>query len=193
MARSGKHPEIRLETFSEVVEKIYDCALEPDSWPDAIRMIAELLQSQRLALAVHNHVNGRNEIAFQLGIENDDYWRQHEETYSRINPLFVPMLMQPVGAVATRSMVIDDDELFESRYYQEWVKPQGLNDVIGVKVLHTEQRQGFLTADRFVSQPRYGEREVRLLTLLSPHICRAVAISDVLNLKTIRSEALRRR
>ena len=31
---------------------------------------------------------------------------------------------------------------------------------------------------------------VRLLTLLSPHVCRAIAISDALNLKTIRSEAL---
>jgi DNA-binding CsgD family transcriptional regulator len=31
---------------------------------------------------------------------------------------------------------------------------------------------------------------VRLLTLLSPHVCRAVAISDALSLKTIRSEAL---
>ena len=129
-------------------------------------------------------------FAFQLGIENDDYWRQHEETYSRINPLFVPMLMQRVGAVATRSMVISDEELFETRFYKEWAKPQGLNDVVGVKVLQTDQRQGFFTADRFVSQPRYGERELRLLTLLSPHICRAVAISDVLNLKTIRSEAL---
>ena len=75
-------------------------------------------------------------------------------------------------------------------FIKEWAKPQGLHDVVGVKVLHTEQRQGFFTADRFVSQPRYGEREVRLLTLLSPHVCRAVAISDVLNLKTIRSEAL---
>ena len=28
------------------------------------------------------------------------------------------------------------------------------------------------------------------MTLLSPHVCRAVAISDALNLKTIRSEAL---
>ena len=77
-----------------------------------------------------------------------------------------------------------------AEFYKEWAKPQGLHDVVGVKVLHTEQRQGFFTADRFVSQPRYGEREVRLLTLLSPHVCRAVAISDVLSLKTIRSEAL---
>jgi DNA-binding CsgD family transcriptional regulator len=31
---------------------------------------------------------------------------------------------------------------------------------------------------------------VRLLTLLTPHFCRAITISDALNLKTIRSEAL---
>ena len=190
MAKSGKHLDVSLETFSKVVEAIYDCALDPNRWQNAISLISDLLQSQRCALAVHNHVDHRNELVFQLGIENDDYWRQHEETYSRLNPLFVPMLMQPVGAVATRAMVVNDDEVFESRFYKEWAKPQGLHDVVGVKVLHTEQRQGFFTADRFVSQPRYGEREVRLLTLLSPHVCRAVAISDVLNLKTIRSEAL---
>ena len=190
MAKSGKHLDVSLETFSKVVEAIYDCALDPNRWQNAISLISDLLQSQRCALAVHNHVDHRNELVFQLGIENDDYWRQHEETYSRLNPLFVPMLMQPVWAVATRAMVVNDDEVFESRFYKEWAKPQGLHDVVGVKVLHTEQRQGFFTADRFVSQPRYGEREVRLLTLLSPHVCRAVAISDVLNLKTIRSEAL---
>ena len=150
MAQKGKPPAVPLETFSKVVEAIYDCALDPNRWPTAISLISDMLQSQRCALAVHNHVNHRNELAFQLGIENNDYWRQHEETYSRINPLFVPMLMQPVGAVATRSMVVSDDEIFESRFYKEWAKPQGLHDVVGVKVLHTDQRQGFLTADRVV-------------------------------------------
>jgi DNA-binding CsgD family transcriptional regulator/PAS domain-containing protein len=87
-------------------------------------------------------------------------------------------------------MLVDDDEFSESRYYQEWVKPQGLRDVVGLKVLQTGQRTGFLAANRDESYPRYGDAEVRLLTLLSPHVCRAVAISDALNLKTIRSEAL---
>ena len=49
---------------------------------------------------------------------------------------------------------------------------------------------GWLAANRFEGQPRYGDAEVRLLTLLSPHVCRAITISDALNLKTIRSEAL---
>ena len=87
-------------------------------------------------------------------------------------------------------MIISDEENAESRFYKEWIVPQGLEDVIGVKVLHSDQRQGFFSADRYAWQPRYGDNEVHLLRLLSPHICRAVAISDVLNLKTLRVEAL---
>jgi DNA-binding CsgD family transcriptional regulator len=49
---------------------------------------------------------------------------------------------------------------------------------------------GWLAANRLEGQPRYGDAEVRLLTLLSPHVCRAITISNVLNLKTIRFEVL---
>jgi DNA-binding CsgD family transcriptional regulator len=92
--------------------------------------------------------------------------------------------------VATRTMLVDDHEFLDTRYYQEWVKPQGLGDMIAVKALQTGQRTGLLVANRHEPHPRYGDAEVRLLTLLAPHICRAVAISDALSLKTIRSEAL---
>ena len=62
--------------------------------------------------------------------------------------------------------------------------------MINFKVTRTDQRIGWLCANRRETHPRYGDAEVRLLTLLSPHVCRAIKISDALNLKTIRSEAL---
>jgi len=95
-----------------------------------------------------------------------------------------------VGKVVTSAMLIPDDELFESRYYQEFLKPQGIGDIIGFLVLKAKRRIGLLTAHRRAPQDRYGNAEVRLLTLLAPHVCRSVAISDALNLKTIKSEAL---
>jgi hypothetical protein len=87
-------------------------------------------------------------------------------------------------------MLVDDQEFLESRFYQEWCKPQNLGYAIVLKALQTGQRMGLLALNRIESQPRYGDREVRLLTLLSPHVCRAITISDALNLKTIRSEVL---
>jgi DNA-binding CsgD family transcriptional regulator/PAS domain-containing protein len=139
---------------------------------------------------VHDCTTNRNELAFGLGYEPDAFWQAHEEKFSRISPFWAPLQLIAIGAVNTRAMLVGDHEFFKSRYYQEWVKPQGLGDTIAVKVLHSDQRLGLLVANRIQSKPRYGEREVHLLTRLSPHVCRAVKISDALNLKTIRSGAL---
>ena len=47
-----------------------------------------------------------------------------------------------------------------------------------LKVLQTEKRIGLLVANRLESYSRYGDAEVQLMGLLSPHICRAITISD---------------
>ena len=57
VAQKAKSSDIPLETFSTVVEAVYDCALDPNRWPNAISLISELLLSQRCALAVHNHAD----------------------------------------------------------------------------------------------------------------------------------------
>jgi DNA-binding CsgD family transcriptional regulator/PAS domain-containing protein len=189
MTKSVKSAEIPLETFSKVVEAIYDCALDPTRWRDAIQLTAELCRSQVCIIAVHDYANGRSELTYNLGFD-ERLFRLHEEKYAAMNPFFSPIRMLPVGTVKTRAMVVDDDEFYESRFYKEWVKPQSLDDALAVKLLHTDQRIGWWAAHTLEGQPRYGDAEVRLMTLLSPHVCRAITISDAFNLKTIRSEAL---
>jgi DNA-binding CsgD family transcriptional regulator len=189
MGEAGDDLNVPLESFSKVVEAIYDCALDPSRWQDTLRMIADLCQSQVCHFNVHDYVNGRTELIVGLGY-SEEFVRLHEEKYAAMNPFWVLGQMQPVGTVVTQAMLIDDAEFHEGRYYKEWVKPQGLLDMMGCKVLQTGQRTGSLVANRRESCPRYDENDVRLLTLLAPHICRAVAISDAFSLKTIRSEAL---
>jgi hypothetical protein len=180
LATSHESPEVSLESFSNVLEAIYACVLDRNLWNDAIPMIAELTRSQRCALVVH--ANDRNELAYHLGYD-EEHWRLNETKYRGVNPFFTPVQLLPLGAVATQAMLVDDDEFLESKYYQEWVKPQALGDVLLMKVFQTEQCTALLAASRLESQPRYGDAEIRLFTLLSPHICRVVAISDVLNFK----------
>ena len=190
VSNSGNCSEISLEAFSKVVEAVYDCALDPNRWHSTVRLIADLCQSQRCVLGVHDYTNARSELNFQLGYEDEHYWRTHEDKYKGLNPTFAPLQLLPVGTVATQVMLVDDNEFLESRFYQEWCKPQGLRDAIAFKVLQTGQRMGVLAANRLLSEPRYGDAEVRLLTLLAPHVCRAVTISDALELKTVWSETL---
>jgi DNA-binding NarL/FixJ family response regulator len=187
--RSGKSSEVPLETFSKVVEAVYDCALDPNDWRDTTRLIADLCRSQTCILGVYDYANRRSELAFNFGY-TEHYIRLHDEKYKDMDPHFIAGQLVPVGTVMTTAMLVDPDEFYQSRFFQEWCNPQGLHDFMGFKVLQTEQRIGFLSTNRSNTLPRYEDTDVRLLSLLSPHVCRAVVISDALNLNTIRSEAL---
>ena len=189
MAKSLKS-EIPLETFSKVVELIYDCALNPNRWIDTADMIAQLVGAEICLLGVHDMKNVHHGVMFRPRGVDESYERLYAEKYAAINPHSVPITLLPVGKVVTTRMINLEQEFLGSRFYQEFMKPQGIFETIGFNVLRTERRIGWLAANRLLDQPRYGDAEVRLLTLLSPHVCRAITISDALNLKTIRSEAL---
>jgi DNA-binding NarL/FixJ family response regulator/PAS domain-containing protein len=191
VANSDNGSDVSLEAFSKVVEAVYDCALDPSRWQDTIRLTGELCRSQTCIITVHDLANERYDLAYKWGHGySEEFHRLHEEKYKFMNPLWPLVPMMPMGAVKTQAMLIDDHELYESRFYREWIKPQGFSDLISFKVLQTDQRIGAWAAHRVEGQPRYADADIRLLSLLSPHVCRAVAISDALNLKTIRSEAL---
>jgi DNA-binding NarL/FixJ family response regulator len=177
------------ETFYQVVEAVYGCALDASRWQETVGMIAELCQSKCCVLGISDLKTGANELTFQVGCD-EHYLRLHEEKYGALNPCLGPLQLVPVGTVVTSAMMIDDYELLRTRYYQEWLKPQGLLDTVGFIVLKAGQRIASLTATRLECEGRYGDAEVRLLNRLTPHVCRSVAVADVFNLKTVKSKVL---
>src|SRR5262249_50192007 len=68
----------------------------------------------------------------------------------------------------------------------------GLLDIIWFPALRTGGRMASLHASRCEKAPQYEQREISLFKLLSPHVCRALAISDVLDISALRSEMLER-
>jgi DNA-binding CsgD family transcriptional regulator len=183
VTKNGERQHIPAETFSKVIGAIYDCALDPSRWQETVGMIGELCRSEYCVLGVLDTRNERIELTFQVGFD--------ESTYELMKRYIGALQLLPVGAVATRAMLLaDDQEFLERRYLRGSGKPQGISDAIGFRVLDTGRRISALAAHRVDPQEPYGDAEVRLLTLLAPHICRSVAISDALNLETIRSEGL---
>ena len=146
MAKSLKS-EIPLETFSKVVESIYDCALDPNRWIDTAGMIAQLVGAEDCLLGVHDMKNVHHGVMFQRGVE-ERYVRLYAEKYAALNPHSVPLQLVPVGKVVTDGMLLDEQEFLRSRFYQEFMKPQGIFEAIGFSVLRTEQRMGWLAANR---------------------------------------------
>jgi len=184
----SEHLVVSAETFYQIVEAVYGCALDASRWQDIVCMIAKLCQSKCCLLAISDLKTGASET-FQVGYDEHDL-RLHEEKYGALNPYLGPLQLVPVGTVMTSAMMIDDYELLQTRYYQEWLKPQGLLDTVGFIVLRLGQRIARLAVTRLECQGRYTDAEVRLITFLAPHVCRSVAISDAFNIKTVKSKVL---
>ena len=98
------------------------------------------------------------------------------ETYGRHLATDDPHILSRLVPVAYRET---------SPYVQEQLKPQGLTDIMGYRLLNTPARFAEIAVTKHERQGLITEREIELGALLLPHIRRAVTISNVLDAKTI--------
>jgi DNA-binding CsgD family transcriptional regulator/PAS domain-containing protein len=179
---------ISAQMLSDTIGAIYDCALDPDRWRDAVRRILELSESQGCGVCVHDMKNFQNDRLFESGYD-PEFSRMHAQNMSD-SPFVAGASLANVGDVATLTLTCSDQELRESRFYREVMQPFGYIDFIGLIGLKTAGRIANLHAGRTDLASRYGERDIGIFRLLSPHICRTLAISDALDIRTLRSEML---
>ncbi|WP_207917191.1 helix-turn-helix transcriptional regulator [Rhizobium sullae] len=106
------------------------------------------------------------------------------------SPMAEADIVSNVGDVSTLSMT--SYELSETRFFRDVLKPFGIQDIIWFPALRTEGRMASMHASRSQKVEHYQKREIDLFKLLSPHVCRALAISDALDIKTLNSEMLER-
>lgn len=179
---------VSAQALSDTIGAIYDCALDPQRWFEAIRRIDELCDSKAGGICVHDLKHVQNTMLFEVG-----YSKEFSHTFQKHyegSPIAAASILGSVGDVNTLARITPDAELFESRFYREALKPFGLLDFIGFMALRTAGRIASIHASRAERQPRYGERDMSLFRLLSPHVCRTLAISDALDIRTLRSEML---
>ncbi len=174
--------------LSDTIGAIYDCALDPCLWPDVCRSIANLAESTAGGICIHDMLHQQNDQLFVFG-HSSKFLDKLGGDYAR-SPMASADIVSSIGDV--RALSMDRSELAESRFFQDVLKPFGLKDIIWFPALRTGGRMASLHASRSEKAEYYQEREINLFKLLSPHVCRALAISDVLDIRALRSDMLER-
>jgi DNA-binding CsgD family transcriptional regulator/PAS domain-containing protein len=177
---------VSAQALSDTIGAIYDCALDPRQWPDTCRKIAELCESTAGGICVHDLRHVQNDQLFVFGYQLE-FLEKLGKHYAQ-SPMAASDVVADIGDVSALSM--ERYELLESRFYREVLKPFGLLDIIWFPALRTGGRMASMHASRGEKAPHYQQREISLFKLLSPHVCRALAISDVLDIRALRSEML---
>ena len=178
--------QVSAQQLSDLIGAIYDCALDPQHWPATCRQIADLCESTGGGLCVHDLRHVQNDQLFVFGYQQE-FLAKLGSRYAD-SPMAAADIVAEIGDVSFLSM--ERSQFLESRFFQETLKPFGLLDMIWFPALRTGARMASMHASRSEKAPHYQQRDVSLFKLLSPHVCRSLAISDVLDIRALRSEVL---
>lgn len=173
---------ISAASISDMIGAIYDCALDPSRWDDALSRMRAELGFHNAVLSLQALPSGESVLNISSGIEPP--WRD------RIGDYGAEILAQWGGMSVYLGVPLEEPAVLtwinpaarspDNRFYREWGQPQGLVDTMAIVLARDAGALGSVGLGRHESAGPIGEREVALGRLLVPHLQRTAAISGLL-------------
>ncbi|MGY4513559.1 helix-turn-helix transcriptional regulator [Bradyrhizobium sp. USDA 3650] len=161
--------------LSELIGDIYDAALEPALWRVALGRSCAFLGASSALLHWHD-VAGENSAALHPFNDDPYYTRLYVEKYWSMNPVFPAATFVERGVVYTPSEMIPQAELTETRFYKEWLRPQGIVGCVASNLEKGAASSTVLTIRRNEEQGNVDQEMRRRAALIVPHFQRAASI-----------------
>jgi len=174
--------------LSELIGEIYDAALDSTRWTGALEKTGAFLRSAATTVGAFDSVQSSANFQFTWGYD-PEYLALYVERYAKLNPLITASGQTKVGDVVSTGAFMSFEELQATRFYQEWVRPQGYVDAAQATLEKSGSLLIVLAALRHESAGRCDDTMLRRMALVLPHFRRAVLISKVIDLKTIEAAA----
>jgi hypothetical protein len=102
---------MNLQQLSDTIGNIYDCALEPERWPQALKQVGELCQAPFTFVLAHDVERNQPGRVFQHG-GHAEWMMNYCGRYASINPLHTATWLRPIGEVYTLNDLFTGDEWF---------------------------------------------------------------------------------
>ncbi len=187
-AKNGTLPS-STERISDLIGAVYDCVLEPDKWQATIDAIRTELNFCYAILGVYPLPTGSVLLGVASGIDPawlvrlPAYGDDIVETWGGDERISQFPLEEPI----VQSQAVTDVALRASRFFTEWVRPQGVMDAVAIGLERNSRMVSTLSFGRHDQAGAVTDIELAGLRLIAPHIRRALAISQALEIQTIKA------
>jgi DNA-binding CsgD family transcriptional regulator len=175
------------DRFAEVVDDLYDAALDAELWPGALRNLAEFTGGCAAALVYKDLGSKSGDVLHQHGAAQRFVDLYHER-YWRLDPL-TPLLFFPTGRPIVTADVMPVDEFRDGPFYREWAVPQGFGEAINLLLDRSATTTTFLSLIiRRGDEDGIDEAKLRT-TRIAPHVRRAALVGQTIAAKASQADA----
>jgi DNA-binding CsgD family transcriptional regulator/PAS domain-containing protein len=174
---------IEQEEFSSLIGEIYDAALDASQWRSVLAKAAKFIGGSSAALFSKDAASGAGNIYHEFG--TDPYYRQiYFEKYVKLDPATTGHFFAEVERAISVTDLMPYSEFIETRFYREWVQPQGVVDFLAAVLDKSATRVAMFGVFRHERDGLVDDEARRRIHLIVPHVRRAVLISRIIDLKT---------
>jgi len=177
-------------TLLSLIGDIFDAALDPALWPEVLTKTARFLPGVASAIFGKDAANRSGNIYYDDAGISPHYKQLYFDKYVRLDPANAGHFFSEIGAPVSTVDLLPYEEFLETRFYKEWVQPQGIVDFISAVLDKTPTSAALFGVFRHERQGLIDDEARRRMRLLVPHVRRAVLIGKVIDLKTAEASTL---
>ncbi|MGE0224814.1 MAG: helix-turn-helix transcriptional regulator [Acetobacteraceae bacterium] len=169
--------------FSDLVAAIHNAAVSPGGWSAVLNSIKHATGAELGGLIMQG--SGRApDIIETTGIDPMALatYRTH---YRRLDPVMPALLCKPEGLVITQRMVVNRADMLRTEFYNDWLRPQRVDDCLAVTVA-TGSQPGVMAFAVPARAAHFDADAIHLLRLLVPHV--RIAVRTHLHLQGVTLE-----
>jgi len=172
------------EALSDLIGDIYDAALDPSLWSGALGKTREFVGGQAAVLCWKNAVTKCGCSDHQDGGLDPHYVQLYFDKYVRFDPFTMGQCFAEIGEPVVIADLVPSEDILDTRFYKEWVRPQGLVDCVVCVLDKSATGAALVGVFRHERDGIADEETRRRMRVIAPHLRRAALISRAIDLKT---------
>lgn len=174
---------MRVHEKSEFLDLLYEAAYDPAAWIPAFQRLGDILGSNSVWLSEHNIIDntGGGEDDPMVWVD-PDYLQRYVNYYWTCNPIAktenpVQFLRDWKLLVHTDADCVPRDELLRSEFYNDFLKPQRVGDIMIMRLARMGNEIAVLNLSRDERRGRYDQAEMEWARAYHGDIIRAYRMS----------------
>jgi DNA-binding CsgD family transcriptional regulator len=177
------------QQVSSLIGEIYDAALDPDLWPGVLEKGCRFVGGVASNLYSEDSAAKTGNIHYTWGVDRH-YGRLYYDKYIKYNPFTTAQLFFDVEQIISVGDIMPYEEFRETLFYKEWAQPQGWVDAASAVLDKSATSYAAISVMRHESDGLVDDDTRWRMSLLVPHVRRAVLIGKVIELHKAEASTL---